>query len=201
MTQTVNLYVQELRPHKERLQAGGALALLGLAVAMVLVIGGLLRFQNGEARDRLSALQQQNEKLEQTVAELSATVESRQPDPAVMEALERINHTISRRQRLLARVESLVLQGGEGFSSSMAALARRIPEGVWLTGIRLEASEGTVGFEGQARTADLVPVYLERLGQEPVFAGRTFGEFRLNRQQDSRGIAFTVATEHSGESQ
>ncbi len=199
--QEVNLYTQELRPRKERLQAGMLVSLVLVLVVGLAVTSAVLRHGNGDLETRVAALESETQALKQSVARLSATVSARQPSPEIESALERVSATLVRRQKLLERVESLVLTGGGHFSPQMAALARQIPDDVWLTGIRLDAQPALVTIEGRARSGALVPAYLENLGNEPVFTGQTFGAFRLTRPDEGRWIEFHVATERAGEKQ
>ncbi len=197
--QQVNLYTDELRPRREKLQAGMALSILAFALVVVAVAAGIARFQESRLRAETRALQQQNEQLQHTVEQLTSDVEARQPDPEVEAALERVTAILARRHRLLDRVENLIATETMGFSSPLSALARQVPQGLWLTHIRLDASKGAVGLAGKAQSGRLVPVYLEKLGDEPAFTGKTFGSFRLDREEDGRWIEFRVATDADGE--
>ncbi|WP_286221787.1 PilN domain-containing protein [Marinobacter apostichopi] len=199
MTQQVNLYTQELRPRKETLQAGALIALVIVLVVTLGVGSAIIRYQNSELEARVSALESQTQTLEQNVLQLSESVSARQPAPEVQDALDRVTETLARRQKLLERVEGLILNDGGRFSPQMAALARQIPKDVWLTGIRLDAQPSLVTIEGRARSGALVPTYLENLGNEPVFTGQTFGAFRLTRPEEGQWIEFHVATERAGE--
>lgn len=199
MIQQVNLYTQELRPRKERLQAGTLAGLVVLALLAVAVAAGMVRHEAAELDERVDAMVAENLRLEQRITDLSAQVQARQPSPDIREALDRVTATLVRRERVLERVENLVLTGGGRFSPQMAALARQIPEDVWLTGIRLDARATRMVIEGRARSGALVPTYLEKLGDEPVFAGETFGAFRLTRPEQGAWIEFRVATERTGE--
>lgn len=195
MIQQVNLYTDELRPHKEKLQAGTALSVLVLVLVVVAVAAGVVRYQEARLQAQVDSRQQQIDQLQQSVEQLTAEAEARQPDPEVEAALERVTATLSRRQRLLERVENLVASETTGFSAPMSALARQVPQGLWLTRIRLDGHRGDVGLAGRAQAGRLVPVYLEKLGDEPAFAGKTFGSFRLDREEDGRWIEFRVATD------
>ncbi|GGC83663.1 PilN domain-containing protein [Marinobacter halophilus] len=198
MTQQVNLYTAELRPQKLRLNTGAALALVALvAVALVgvMVYG---HWHNQKLDQQVDRLQQQNQSLEQAVASMAAQVQARLPDPELDTALERLTDTIARRQRLLDRVGGLTANNHNGFSGRMSALARQIPDDLWLTSLRLQSVPATMSLEGRARAADLVPHYLERLGDEPAFIGETFGAFRLARPDEEASrhwVEFRVATE------
>jgi MSHA biogenesis protein MshI len=199
MIQQVNLYTDELRPRKESLQAGTAVGVLFVGVLVLACLAGFLTYENSVMANKASRLDRQNQQLEQAVAELSAEVKARRPDAEVEEALNRVTQTLDRRQRLLNRVESLVLSEGRDFSPQMSALARQIPEDVWLTAVALESGPDTVTIEGRSRDGALVPRYLENLGDEAAFAGKTFGVFRLSRSEEGRWIDFHVASQSDGE--
>ena len=195
--QAINLYTEELRPTREKLQAGSAVAILAATAVLLAVVAGFVRYENAQLTDQAMSGQQQVERLERSVAELAREAESRQPDPQVEAALARVNELLVRRQRLLTQVESLMSEDTAGFAAPLSALARQVPGGLWLTRIRLNAQNGDVGLSGRAQTGRLVPSYLEALGEEPAFQGRTFGAFRLERDEEGRWIEFRVATDES----
>jgi MSHA biogenesis protein MshI len=199
MIQQVNLYTDELRPRKEKLQAGTAIGILVFGLVLVACVAGFFAYQNSVMATQASRLDHKNQQLEQVLLELAAAVRARQTDSEVEEALARVTQTLSRRQRLLERVESLVFSEGRYFSPQLAALARRIPEDAWLTGVILESDSDKVTLEGSSRDGALVPLYLENLSEETVFAGRTFGVFRLSRSEQGRWIDFHVSSKREGE--
>lgn len=199
MIQQVNLYTDELRPRKERLQAGTAVGVLAMGLVFVAFVAGFLIYENSVMANKALRLDRQNQQLEQAVAQLSSAVQARQPDAEVEGALSRVTQTLARRQRLLERVESLVLSEGRSFSPQLAALARQIPEDVWLTDVILESGPDKITIEGSSRDGALVPLYLEKLGEEAAFTGRTFGVFRLSRSEEGRWIDFHVSSKREGE--
>lgn len=199
MNQSVNLYTEELRPSKEKLQAKGAALALALALLVVVIAGGLARYQAVEAEQKLAIQEQRNQQLLESVERMSAAVAQQQPDAALEAELNTIRQTVARREYLLERVETLVSDDSDGFSPALEGLARQVPDGLWLTGIRLQPVSGALVLEGQTETGSLVPVFLDRLGNEPAFAGLSFGAFRLLREEDSRWIGFRVATRRTAE--
>lgn len=197
--QQVNLYTDELRPRRGKLQAGVALSVLALALVVVVVAVGVVRYQESRLQAKVGALQQQSEQLQSSVEQLIVKVDARRPDPEIETSLDRVTATLVRRQQLLSRVENLVATETTGFSVPLLALARQVPQGLWLTQIRLDALQGNVGLAGKAQSGQLVPMYLGKLGAEPAFAGKTFASFRLGREEDGRWIEFQVATDTDGE--
>lgn len=199
MIQSVNLYTEELRPRRQKLQARTAATALVLALLVVVVAGGMAHYQASRAEQQLAIQQQHNEQLLSSVERMSAAVAAQQPDASLEAELEAISQTVVRREYLLDRVESLVADDVVGFSPALEGLARQVPEGLWLTGIRILPMSGELALEGQAEAGTLVPVFLDRLGNEAAFAGRSFGAFRLLREDNSRWIGFRVATRQPGE--
>jgi len=195
MIQQVNLYTSELRSRHQRLSAVRALAITALSILVIAGYGAWLNYEQRQLAQQVAGLEQQNARLDDAVGVLSEAVERRQPDPELEAALHRISDTLARRQKLLERVQGLVLSPGSGFSPRMAALAKQIPENVWLTRIVLEAQPQRIQLEGRTRDSEQVPVYLEQLGEAPAFTGRTFSVFRLDRPDDQSWVEFFVASE------
>ncbi|KXS49402.1 MAG: MSHA bioproteinis protein MshI [Marinobacter sp. T13-3] len=204
MRQTVNLYTAELRPRKQHLNTRSALVVMAVVVGALVGIMAFGQWQNQQLQQRADRIDRQNSQLKQANERMAAEVEARKPDPELEKALARVTDTIARRQRLLERVDSLANNNQSGFASRMAALARQIPSQLWLTAIRLESSPARMGLKGRTREPERVPLYLEQLGEEPVFAGQTFRDFLLSRPDDENAsggdwVAFRVATDPSEE--
>jgi Tfp pilus assembly protein PilN len=197
--QQVNLYTDELRPHREKWWAGAALSALALALVLVVVAAGVVRYQQLQLQATVSALKQQNGQLQKSLKQLTGKVAARQPDSKIEASLDRVTVRLVRKQQLLGRLENLIPTEFTGFSVPLLALARQVPQGLWLTQIRLDAIQGNVGLAGKAQSGQLVPMYLGKLGDEPAFAGKTFASFRLSREKDGRWIEFQVATDTSVE--
>lgn len=204
MKQQVNLYTAELRPRKQRLKASTLLILLALVVLATAAFRGLGYWQNQKLEQQVAQVERQNSQLRDANEAMARQIDARKPDPELEKALQRVTDTLSRRQRLLQQVENLATNNHSGFSSRMAALARQVPGELWLTGLTLQSSPERLRLTGRTRSPERVPLYLEQLGSEPIFAGQTFQDFELNRPDDEdeeRGdwVQFRVATEPGAE--
>jgi len=200
--QQVNLYTDELRPSKQRLNALSALVALALVVTLVVAAMAHSHWRAGELEQQLADIERQNQQLEQLVADMGRQVAARQPDPALEKAITRLTDTIARRQRLLQRIEHLGTNTQAGFSGQLSALARQVPGDLWLTRVRLGAAPVAIRIEGRARVPELVPGFLQRLGQEPAFTGENFGDFQIKRPEETTPVDwvdFRVATRQVSE--
>lgn len=201
MMQQVNLYADELRPRHEPLQASTALLAVVVALALVIVSAGYVRYELNTRQSSLAQLKTELQVVEVEVGALTSEVESQRVDPDLTLALDEVAGRVERRRRLLKEVERLVVTGEDGFSPYLAAMARQVPAGVWLTAFRINLDQAEVGLTGRASSGNRVPLYLERLGSEPVFRGREFERFDLERHESGQWIDFNVATQrHPGAS-
>ena len=87
-----------------------------------------------------------------------------------------------------------------GLSAHLAGLARQDLSTVWLRRIRFSDGGDQILLEGgSTREAD-IPLYLQRLTDQPVFAGREFEHLRLSRAvQASSSIDFVLQTHQEEE--
>ncbi|WP_166258810.1 PilN domain-containing protein [Marinobacter salicampi] len=193
--QQVNLYNDELRPRRTPLQATTLAVTLSVVIVALLLSGVFVRMQHSESEARLRALKTETSAIETSVAQLTAKVQSQRIDPRNTEAIEKVTAEIGQRQRLLAEVSRLVGDERSGFSPYMKAMARQVPANLWLTGFVVDLARSEIQLSGRARSGDHVPLYLEHLGQEPIFTGRRFEQLNLQREESGRWIDFHIASD------
>ena len=81
-----------------------------------------------------------------------------------------------------------------GFSAQVKALARQSLDTLALERISLQRGGNYVEFSGTARSADQIPIYLQRLRSEASFANVNFGVLRVERADNSNGhLSFQIA--------
>lgn len=167
MRQRVNLYTRELRPSRQRLTAGSVLTSLVLVALLPLLAAGYVHWQIAALDQQMAAVSARNAQMSSAVTRLTEQLESRQPDTVLESALQRVNDTIARRERLLERVDGLTQAQSAGFSARLEALARQVPDQLWLTRIVLSGPQGELALEGRALKSGQVPVYLAISGLRP----------------------------------
>lgn len=199
MHQQVNLYTEELRPRKVPLQVSSLVLAVIAACVVIVAITAYTRYDLVLKQQAQADLNQRQAQLQKQVEELAGVVASQRIDPSLEPSIDAVTADIGRHQRLLAEVARLVSDDRGVFSPYMEAMARQVPADLWLTGFRLNLNTDRVRLSGRARSGAQVPLYLERLGQEPVFRGRIFEHFSLDRDDSDRWIDFRVATERGPE--
>jgi hypothetical protein len=105
-------------------------------------------------------------------------------------------------QRLFDYLQLLGNQQSSGFVAPLAALAEQHPpSGLWLSDINLRDGGSVLRLRGSVvrtpgsdKEQQLLPEYLQRLGRSPVFAGREFARFDVERN-DSGVLRFDLSSQ------
>jgi hypothetical protein len=83
----------------------------------------------------------------------------------------------------LQQVAGLLEQGQQAdaprYSAYFQALARKRVDGLWLTGVTIQGSGDSIGLQGRALKAGLLPGYLDGLAGEAVLRGKSFGRLEM----------------------
>jgi hypothetical protein len=154
----------------------------------VVVLDRLLRTVQSQAAAQTKFVEHGNSLV--NLGESPQSVEAR---------LTALNFDLERRRQALH-----YLRGGEaggptgnrGFSGRMAALARQQLDGLWVTGATFTADTARFELSGNATSAALVPIYLERLEGEAALAGIALQsiEIRQPKKPAAGAVEFTVSS-------
>ena len=196
ITQQINLYQDQFHEKKllfsaQQIFSVLVIILLGGAYGSYLIQGNL----NIAKRDNYSIKQSQNKitnELNAANAELAALLADRRMDLEITG----LSREVSTRKKVLAFVSANQFGSGQGFSSYLLALSNLNVENVWLNEISL--ADNYLQIRGSALSADLVPLYFSRFGQESVFRGNRFNIFQLERNEATDWkVDFEIATDDS----
>lgn len=201
MTQQINLYQPELfekRVPFSTTQMAGAMAAVLL---LVLAAGVICHLRVSGLTSALGRLQ---ERQDAAIRQLEDD-KNRYPPPSPDSDLARkVEEMADVRQAKLTLLQ--VLSGSElgnrlGFSEHLSGLARQNFSSVWLRRIHLGAGGDQLLLEGSTTRAADIPLYLQRLTEQEIFAGREFEHFQLNRAEKAETVIdFLLQTTQEGAS-
>lgn len=196
MKQQINLYQPIFR--KQRIVFSAQTILwLSLGFIAVLLLWSFLIDQRvarleSEHDRQIEAEQRAIDRLTQ----LRETMPPSEPSPELEQQVERLEQ---RRANLTETLEALDRRQPAAeveLGARLDALARRTPEGLWWTRLELGNNGRRLSLEGRALSAQLVPTYLERLSEEPLFSGLGFRTVRVSASEDHiPGVRFILSTD------
>lgn len=197
--QQVNLYHPIFRRQRQIFSSATMLQAIGIfAVALLTIyVYGLWQVRSLEAE----AVQMEGR--EKAYAAQLASLDSgsglaRRRE--VEEEIRRLSATLVEQQRLVDVLGAEPLGQTAGFSTYLAALARRPRPGLWLTSLTINGTSDAIELVGQSISPTLVPEYLLGLGEEDALAGQRFDELDIERLDDGRGVIFRVSSRAAAES-
>ncbi len=158
-----------------------------------------------------ASVQAQTEALHQKRNESVAAFEAAQMElQAVSNQASHVSSTKEQELELQSLVQKKEMQGkllstfrhvqddaGHHVLDYMVGFASQPLKDVWITAFKLNAFEQNMSLTGRALQADLVPVFIERLGELPVFKGKLFSGLTLKEVTQSDEV-HKVQDETSG---
>ncbi len=195
MKRRVNLYQTVLQPVRE--QAGLALLLRVLLLLSLLLAGAWswLQWQQQQQQQQLTLLQQEQQSSLQQLEILQQTLAQRQPSAELRRQAEQLQQSISQKQQLLTYLQQQSNSKAPAYAAVMAHLAQIDRAGLWLTGFSLGDN---LEFHGVVRQSQLLPLWLQALGQQPQLQGLTLATVRLSPLQSAAAepgwLTFIIST-------
>lgn len=181
MRQQINLYQPIFIEESKTLSATTAAAAL---VVVVVALAGFSLFAHrnvAKLAHEVESLRQQQTQHEALMAQLGDMEATQAPLEEIEARVKRLSIAVTDRTRALKILQSGGAGRTSGFASRLEALARRHVDGVWIDHMVLSGTNGSMTLAGAALDANIVPVYLQSLGQESVLAGTRFDEFVIER--------------------
>ena len=178
-SQQINLYETRLRPRHE-LATARNMAFATLAVFAVMTALSLWTRMEAKHKSEISAgLQAQLTAGQTQLTELSKAVAERKVSPALANELAIAKSMLAARNEVIAVLDSGKVGNTTGFSEIMLGFARQAQSDLWLTGISVTGGGEGIEIRGRLLDPARLPVYVQRLRGEPVFAGRRFAALEM----------------------
>ncbi len=189
MSQQINLFNPVfLRQKKYFSMATMLQALVLIALGSALFYGYAayqvkqLARQSDETNKRYTAEQI---RLSRYTAEFSPQL-SRQ---LLEEELKNFEARAAAQQEIINAVKSGALGNTSGFSEYMRAFARQSVHGLWLTGFNISGDAASMEIKGAVLFPELLPAYIQKLGQEKVMRGKIFASLQMQQPKVESGKA------------
>ncbi len=193
--QQINLYLPEFQPNRAPLRSihmlWGGIAFIGL----LLLFSWIIANKNNEWELLLDS---KREQLDQHKASL-LQLEQQRPNSSVAELdaeIIRLKEGLQRREQILNIIANKKLGNNTGYSGYLQALGTQSLTTISLQAFSLQQGGSYVEFAGQTRAADQVPLYIQRLRTQAVFAQSAFGVLHI-APAESGLFDFSLAKENS----
>lgn len=185
--QQINLYLPEFQPNREPLRGIHMLWGSGIFILLLILVSV---FSASANRERERALEDGRAKLEKLKVR-AAQLEQQHPHDNLAELDEKILQLgleLDRREQIFTIIANKNLGNNIGFSAHLQALGRQSLDTLSLSVFSIQRGGNYVEFAGVAQSADQIPLYIQRLRSEPVFAQTAFGVLNLEPMKNRNGV-------------
>jgi hypothetical protein len=179
MSQQINLYNPAFRKQKKAFSARAMVQALAVLAVGILLIHAFEARQNRVLEGALAETDRRLVEQRDQMVRFAKEFTTKGSSTALAEDLARAEERLRSRRALLEDVKTGAGGNADGYSTYLAALARRTMPGLWLTGIELGGKSNDLVLKGRALDGDLVPAYISQLKQEEPLAGRSVSELRM----------------------
>ena len=195
MKQQINLYQPVFRKQKKVFSAIAMLQVSLIALSFFILTAGYSFLQLHRLQAQEVAATQNLDKIKDSIATIQARGKDETTAKLLGQEISRITSEIEQKQHISELLKQGAFTNTEGFTRHFEAIARQHVDGTWLTDIKIANGGSMLQLDGIAFSAELVPVYLEKLLQEKVFTGTAFNVVGLERSETNpEQITFQVAT-------
>lgn len=181
MNQQVNLLSPIFRKQQTLLSGRLALVVVGLGIAVLGVVHGLTVWQVGSLAREQAQLEVRRDTATEQLNQLAEQMKGGGKSQHLVEERDRLRTELEHKKQSLAALSRSELGNTTGFSPQFIGLARQRLSGLWLTGIKLAGGGRQLELRGITLDEALLPLYLNLLGNEPVFRGTRFGHTQMQR--------------------
>ncbi len=192
--QQINLYLPEFRPSRDPLRAVHmAWGLLGFFILLLLVTVYTNR-QHAQSLQQLAQAQQAQQALLaqlQTITpqkSVQANVGADSAGTDIDAKIQQLQQTLQRREQLLAMISSQSLGNQKGFSAQLTTLGQASLNTISLETFSLQKGGTYAELTGKTRSADQIPLYLQKLRADASFANVGFGVLNMERDKKVNGL-------------
>lgn len=190
--QQINLYLPEFRPNREPLRAihmlWAGLALVGLLV--LFSIYSSYQLSSLEAQLAQEKIAQQNM---QSQLQLINTKKPAQNSAELDGKIEQLQKKLQRHSQILSMISHQDLGNDKGFSGQLNALGQASLNTISIEAFSLQRGGKYAELSGLTRSADQIPLYVQRLRKEAAFADVGFGVLNIERDEQSGLLKFHLA--------
>ncbi|WP_036303054.1 MSHA biogenesis protein MshI [Methylotenera sp. L2L1] len=180
MNQQINLVNIALVKQKKFLTLNSMAAML---IAMTLVLLAYYAY----AQKEVSALSMQRQqvaneliKIQNELKALALLHTPLEKDLSLEKQIAQLEQKAQVQQQILNILSHSTNTPDNSYAELMRAFARQSIEGLWLTGFSVDSQTDTLNIQGRALQGDLVPLYINRLSNEPALKGKLFSGLNIS---------------------
>lgn len=185
--QQINLYLPEFRPNRESLRAIH-MAWGGVAFLVLLIGFSFYSSHQQTLLEKQLVQEQESQKTLQTQLQILSAKRPAQASADLDARIVQLQKSLQRHQQILAMIAHQDLGNDKGFSGQLNTLGQASLNTVSIESFSLQRGGKYAELTGLTRSADQIPLYVQRLRKDSSFAEVGFGVLNVERDAQQSGL-------------
>lgn len=194
MRQQINLYQPIFSQERKQLSATTVATALGVIGAVLLSISMYANRRVDQLEQEVANMRERAARQQDIVAKAGELHAARGNPDEINARVKQLADSVAARQVALKVLQQGAAGQTTGFASRLEALARRHIDGLWIDGLVLSGTNGSMTLRGATLQADTVPTYLQGLAHEAALAGTRFDDFVIEQSTTNNNIRFRAGS-------
>ena len=180
MSQQINLYEARLRPRRLVLTGRRLAGALCVVLAVLAGLAGMVRWQASGLSAEVEHLLDESKSLQEGLAALTQQMKERRIPTALQAELDSARVMLGVRKEVVGLLDAGKLGNTNGFSGVFNGFSRQASSDLWLSGFSIGQGGLEIELRGKLFDAGKLPLYVQRLSQDPAFQGRRFAALTID---------------------
>lgn len=180
MSQQINLYNVAFEPQKNYATTPVVVGVVLSTLLIMIACTVLAKRQLAETSVLATGVKAELDAREARKTTATAAFVAPRKSETLQKEVEQAGVMLANLQKVAGILDQGQAGAVHGYSPYFRALARRTSEGLWLTGIQIQGNGDSIGLQGRALKASLLPAYLAGLSGETVLRGKKFAQLDLH---------------------
>lgn len=183
MSQQINLFNPIFMKQRKYFSLLTMLQALGMIVAGSLLFYGYALYQVNQLAGQAAESTKRHDAEQARLARLAAEFSPQHANQLLQGEAQQLEKVFAEQTVLIEALKSGVAGNTTGYSGYMRAFARQVVPGLWLTGFRVAGDAAHISLKGHVTRPELLPVYIQKLGREPIMQGRNFSNLKMQQPE------------------
>lgn len=199
MSQQINLFNPALVKKRSLLTSTNLVALIVLLVMVFAGFGALFFWKTMKLKQTTDQSDAHLKALQSQLQLAQTNVVPRTEDPKLVSELEQLRRDLADTDRVELFLGNDQSGNIQGYSEFFKALARQVPDKLWITGFQIDGDGTSISISGRSSLPEQVPIFVNQLKREKIMQGRAFSALRMQRPQlENTSATLSNSTEKKG---
>ncbi|HCM05169.1 MAG TPA: hypothetical protein DIC30_04065 [Oceanospirillales bacterium] len=179
--QKINLYLPRFQPERLSKEARELFLSIFATFGFLSVIVIALLLINYASEVEVTEKEKEGALLNSELEEAISKIPNTTPDANLINRIAKEKLSIAKKQKVIAYLYQDTISEGENFTSLVDQLAQQGVKGVWLNKIEVLNKGDDIQLFGYAKTPSQVSKYIEMLGDQNSYKGRSFQQIKIKK--------------------